>query len=592
LLLDFRIDNINKFLKQLIFNAVDSYNITNIYAESIYLINKAAGGTLSSRCRILIIKYNSAVMNGDRIWESLKMNILTLSGIESIEPKDCKILSLSISKATKKNVSETTFKRIFGFASAKNSASLYTRNALAQYCGYTDWEDYMQSSHKKGMHPRNVQGAWAKMEAETNKVNFFTLSAVKNKAIIPFNKMIEREFIHNHFDAFDKSDALATVISAPTGYGKTIAICQWVTHKLSKENSGDLFLYLNSSFLLSSLKTSVNLEYWMMKMVGLDPAYDFQELSFNHDVDEGKFYFVIDGFDEFMFNKNQFEVLKHLLLDILSIYKTSKWFKMVILMRDSTWVNWHEQLVIDKSSWFLGEMNDHGQNFGLLTIAELSKLMHMERPFTERELFADDFLKLRYPLFHFYFYKKYNTIIRHAQFNEVLLYELATDYMRQNVLSGNQALHKLEFIFHLLSKMEWIAGIYKADKAKIALHRKGLINTYSSLIQIGLISESISSAALDRRVYIKFIHHHFLGCCVAALIQKDNPDFSLMKLEFILLRWSKDVKLKFCILKWCLFQIRRLETRQEWIKGYQENLAPEDLIVLQQFMLQMEVYGR
>lgn len=529
-------------------------------------------------------------MNEDRIWNNLKINILKLSGIESIEPKDCKILSQSISKSTKKNISETTLKRIFGFAASPTKASLYTRNALAQYCGYVDWAEYALSIYNKPARLADRSISWKNMQEETNKVNFFTLSAVKNKAIIPFTEMTERKFIYDHFAGFEASGALATVIASPTGYGKTIAICQWVTRKLSMAGGKDLILYLNSSFLLSSLKTSVNLEYWMMKMIGLEPSQDFRELAFDETNIDGKFYFVIDGFDEFMFNKSQFEVFTHLLLDILSIYKLSKWFKIVILMRDSTWMNWRKQLITDQSSWFLGKMNDEGQNVGLLDLTELSSLMDMKRSFTDKEMSSGDFSALRFPLFHLYFYKRYNTIIRYEQFNEVLLYELATDYVSQNITYGNQALHKMHFIFYLLNKIEWVDRAYKINKSKIPLHHKALVNTYSSLIQIGFIWEVESSPALNRRVYINFIHYHILACCIAAFLMKDDPDFSIIKLEYIYQRWDKDETLALNILKWCVFQSIPLGKQEEWIKGYEENLAPDDLKKIISFVVKVRTY--
>jgi hypothetical protein len=91
----------------------------------------------------------------------------------------------------------------------------------------------------------------------------------------------------------------------------------------------------------------------MMKMMGLDPSTHFQHLVFDQSSVKGKFYLIIDGFDEFMFSKYQFEAVLKLLLDVLSIYKLSNWFKVVILMRDSTWLNWSRALMIHPTFWFI-----------------------------------------------------------------------------------------------------------------------------------------------------------------------------------------------------------------------------------------------
>jgi len=530
------------------------------------------------------------IMNDNEIWDSLKKRILSLSEIESIEPKDCKILSLSISQKTKKEISETTLKRIFGFAASHFEASFYTRNVLAKFCGYTDWSSYKSSVAGEEVNSGEQPNSWEKIKVETAKVNLFMLEAVKNKAVIPFHKMIEREFIYHHFQKFDESGALATVLSAPTGYGKTISICQWIYQRLSLPSADDIILYFNSSFILSSLKSVGNLNYWMMKMTGLAPSADFQQLTADKKVDNAKFYFVIDGFDEFMYRKNQFEILTHLLADILSIYSNSTWFRVVVIMRDSTWLNWKRQLMTDSASWFIGDMNDQGQNVGLFNASELKALMRMEKPLSEKELISTDLEQLRFPLFHSYFYKKYKAMIRYHQYNEVLGYELATDYMSQNILYGNQAINKIDFIFHLLGLMEYIDGIYIIDKTKINLLQKGFLTPYSTLIQIGFIKEIEKTTALQKRVFVQFGRMHFLGCCVAAYIQRNNSEFSVIKLEYIQKVWAEDPKLKIRVLKWCLFQSLLLGKQKTWLDGYYTYLDTQDLASTNMFMLSIQTY--
>lgn len=523
-------------------------------------------------------------MNEEEIWNSLKKKVLSLSGIESIEPKDCKILAAIIAKECKKNISETTFKRIYGFANAHFEASTRTKNILSQFCGYDNWESYRLLFSEKLAHERKNWTSWKKMKAETDKVNSFMLNAVKNKAVIPFNKMIERKSVHHHFEEFDQSNAIATVISAPTGYGKTIAVCQWLIEQLNAKNGNDLYLYLNSSFLLSSLKTVANLNYWMMKMIGLTPSDNFQKLLFSEKKENEKFYFIIDGFDEWMFRKNQFEQLSNLLLDILSIYKLSKWFKVIVLMRDSTWLAWRNQLMISPTSWYIGQMNDRGRNIGLFTPAELNILMKMQRPFTKKEICDEDFISLRLPIFHSYFFRKYNSIIKYEQFDEVLLFELASDYMNQNIINSSHTLAKMDFIFYILHAMDFLSGSYKAEKSRLKIHQKGFLNTYLDLIQMGFIGETEIVSFLNKKVYLHFAHLHLMGCCIAAFLLKEDSAFSIMKLEYIQQRWNMDSKLKINILKWCLFQMQSAEKRKDWIEGYQEYLDLEHLQELENFI--------
>ena len=54
------------------------------------------------------------------ILDNLKRLILIKTGIKIISPSDCKFISISIQKELHKSISETTIKRLFGFAEIKN----------------------------------------------------------------------------------------------------------------------------------------------------------------------------------------------------------------------------------------------------------------------------------------------------------------------------------------------------------------------------------------------------------------------------------------------------------------------------------------
>ena len=136
-------------------------------------------------------------MDQHKIWNTLKSKVLLRAGIKKVEAKDCKTLALLISQHTHKRISETTIKRIFGFAAANFEASIYTKNALSQYCEYIDWDDCVQAISARGATNIQEKGLWQKLREETQSVNYFMLSAVKNKALIPFSEMVERELIHS-----------------------------------------------------------------------------------------------------------------------------------------------------------------------------------------------------------------------------------------------------------------------------------------------------------------------------------------------------------------------------------------------------------
>ena len=77
--------------------------------------------------------------------EELKSCVLIAAGIANPVPADCKSISALINKKTRQYVSETTLKRIYGFAYSKFKPSLFTVNTMAQFCDFTDWKDFHQN---------------------------------------------------------------------------------------------------------------------------------------------------------------------------------------------------------------------------------------------------------------------------------------------------------------------------------------------------------------------------------------------------------------------------------------------------------------
>jgi len=75
--------------------------------------------------------------------ETLKKLILSKTGLSIATPGDCRVISFAIMQQTKLGVSETTIKRLYGFAICRFSPSIFTLNALSIYCGYESWVAFL-----------------------------------------------------------------------------------------------------------------------------------------------------------------------------------------------------------------------------------------------------------------------------------------------------------------------------------------------------------------------------------------------------------------------------------------------------------------
>jgi hypothetical protein len=60
-------------------------------------------------------------------------------------PSDCEALAGDILHVTKQAISTSTLKRIFGFIAGSKEPRLYTLDVIAQYLGYSNWDNYIEN---------------------------------------------------------------------------------------------------------------------------------------------------------------------------------------------------------------------------------------------------------------------------------------------------------------------------------------------------------------------------------------------------------------------------------------------------------------
>lgn len=81
--------------------------------------------------------------------ERLKAQVLSQSNIGNVRPDDCNTIASKIFNDTRMSISGTTLKRVFGFAYSKFKPSLFTMDAMAQYCGYDNWDGFVKAQDRQ-----------------------------------------------------------------------------------------------------------------------------------------------------------------------------------------------------------------------------------------------------------------------------------------------------------------------------------------------------------------------------------------------------------------------------------------------------------
>lgn len=78
------------------------------------------------------------------ITKTIKERIESRFGKKIRYPKDCYSLANEIAKVCNEQISPATLMRLFGLTKNNSHPRLFTLDVIAQYCGYSTWEDFLE----------------------------------------------------------------------------------------------------------------------------------------------------------------------------------------------------------------------------------------------------------------------------------------------------------------------------------------------------------------------------------------------------------------------------------------------------------------
>lgn len=488
--------------------------------------------------------------------ELLKNEVLLVSGFKTITPADCKIISINITSKTKQTVSETTLKRVYGFALSKFNPSLFTIDVMARYCGYIGWSDFVAKQESEALKKADDNLDWSTLQQNAGKITNFTLQALKNKSGIPYNQTIERRFLDRHIDEFLNSDHTGTFLAAPAGYGKTIALCHWVEKKIvSNQATGenDIILFFSSNALMSVLLSGRDINDWMLSLLGYSNHFDLNNLSDIQQRKTGKFYLIVDGLDEHMFKNEQFEILLNHITDIFSFYQSHDWFKLIITMRSSTCINNRHEMEKSVNTWFTNfTTNDACINVPLFSIIEIKELCYKINPLMKSFVDIEIAENFNHPLYFQFYYKQHKQDFTLNNIDHLCIYELVSIFILNKVYLGQHSAEKILLIEKLVAEMDIASSCYRVDKLKVNSLLKQYYHAYNELIGIGFLRETNDSDNYQYSTYIQFGNDNFLDHSIAKTLLYYNHDrFDSILIQKINQLFANNSH-KMDVLKWCV----------------------------------------
>jgi hypothetical protein len=430
-----------------------------------------------------------------------------------------------ISQSVNKNVSETTIKRLYGFAETKYKFSRFTLTALSEYVGMDSWEDFCEAV--KGDPKQFLLSKWDELFYKARAVTQSTVKIIRNRSVIPYHLTIHREFAERDFETFYTNDYSFTSFVSLPGYGKSILLSHLADKFFIKDSGSfkdDLLWFINPGMLKN---TDFDLEKWLNEQLG--SGLNFIQY-FNEDISrlKGKVVVILDGFDDFTVKKNQLKNFLNHLANFISSNEDNSWLKIVLSMRPSTWRLFYEHIRHSsyiKSKLFFG---NHVKMEGFTNVPPLSDKeinLVVNRFSDSGDMRINPKLKgiFKFPFYLQVYYQLKEEGKTFDDGTDLIFYELISKFVQEKI---NLSQHYTEKIL-LIKK---IIMLTKQNKRGNIVNKESLLNdisvfrdAYEELIIDGILIEEKQTDEVIPKEIVRFVHHHIYEYFLFIQIIDNNP---------------------------------------------------------------------
>lgn len=483
-------------------------------------------------------------MDDGFILDGLKNLILVKTGIKTITPADCKRISIEISKTLNKNVSETTIKRLFGFAAAKHNFSKFTLTTLSEYVNREHTGNWLPPVNPV---VENNPLSWSSIKSRAARISEFTLRGIKNRSGMPYQMTISRKFAEHDLDDFLKSQSSFTAFISQPGYGKTILLSHladkfFVNEQGTQKDSTLLFLQANT--FINKEHTFISFEDQLKSLLGLPPKDSLITYADRHYAgSSGKLVIFLDGFSDITLKRDLKKQLFESIINFICTIETVDSIKLVLSMRSTTWTRFYEMIrhsAYLKSKWFPGNYFNPSEisNVPELTEKEIDMIIAKIDHVNVQDLSPKLKAQLKFP-FHIQLY--YQLKEEEPQFNystNITFHELISRFIQENIYRSNYYTEKILFLKKLIQLTNYGKLSDSVPKDSLISELSAFKNAYMELLSDGILMEEKRFEDFHPREFVRFIHPHifeyflFIELLEKFHLQVDHNFFLYIQKEF------------------------------------------------------------
>ncbi|RWU10766.1 NACHT domain-containing protein [Pedobacter chitinilyticus] len=491
------------------------------------------------------------------ILDKIRRLILLKTGIKTISPSDCRSISSLIQKETQKNISETTLKRLFGFAEVKNKFSKYTINALLEYIEKNGNYTLME---RELLHQTGISEKFSSIQSNATDISLNTLKAIKSRSTVPYHYTSPRFFARLDFEYFYDSHYSFTAFVSQAGYGKSILLSHLVQSLFLDQNakySKDTILFVSARDIFDDQNEYSNVENRIKAKIGLNTRTNlityFKE---RHEKSGSKLVIVIDGFSDLVTNKVSKPIIFDKLINLISFVEDESSIKIVFAMRSTMWSRFYDQIKnmsFVKRKWFPGTYFSlkHQSNIPPLATEEVEEILKKIDPNRSKEIDASFKAKLKYPFYIQWYYLLKEEFPNFDFFTNILSFEIVDRFIHEKIYNASYATEKVLFCKKLIQLSDYGKGQQAVQKSLFIADLSNFKNAYMELLAEGILMEEKQQEDGFVVDLVRFVHPHVFEYFLfvellhtannqmnASFFEAVNDQYAGKATKFQILQWS------------------------------------------------------
>ncbi len=486
--------------------------------------------------------------------DELRHSILQKVGIRVVCPSDCQVIAYAINKKLQKNISETTIKRLFGFAALHHKFSKFTINTLLEYVD----DEYTGDIDNTDPIDEGLDYLFRKSRNLTEQ----TIRRITNSCTIPYALTIDRKFASHDFDYFYHSEFTFTVFTSQPGYGRSILLSHLVQNQfMNKEGkyNHDFVLFLHADKLFQVDHDRQNLEIDILKLLSINTNESLTSYFDRQYKKTGKkLIIIVDGFYDVLEHASKIEVFDSI-LQLLCDIEDSMAIKVVLSMRSYIWTGFFETIRHShflKSKWYTGSyfrLVDQS-NVPVFTDAEVELLLSKISPDFGKELNTTVKSQFKHP-FHLYYYYHLQNEYPSNEFNTNLIFhEITLRHLLNRVYQSKYGVEKLIFCKQFIQLTDYGKSGQKIDKNLLINEFTLFRNAYADLLMDGILIEEKQNVNGFLVETVRFVHSHiFEYFLFKELLEKYGRKMDESFFAFIHNEYEHN-KQHYSMLEWSVFQ--------------------------------------